>query len=235
MWHLTRLERSRHLYAQAQFRAYLHTRTSARFLSHTTCVTRTVMRAGVMPLVKHLIRKFVMGSRALLSRLLSTSHQTKKRLSTFAGESRCICGILWEPVVGFEPTACCLRNSCSATELRRHWGLFHRAVSMRAQVYPICRDSARLSTLGEYALMRVSIVLCHLVSSAPRGVSSVPDAGTACSTIWWRKWIPLLIPTLPQLTGQLRHRMQLWCVERPLRVGSHHTLYLREQIPFYRL
>ena len=26
----------------------------------------------------------------------------------------------WEPVVGFEPTTCCLRNSCSAAELHRH-------------------------------------------------------------------------------------------------------------------
>ena len=25
-----------------------------------------------------------------------------------------------EPVVGLEPTTCCLRNSCSTTELHRH-------------------------------------------------------------------------------------------------------------------
>ncbi len=31
-----------------------------------------------------------------------------------------ISGFVWEPAVGFEPTACCLRNSCSAPELRWH-------------------------------------------------------------------------------------------------------------------
>ena len=28
--------------------------------------------------------------------------------------------LMLEPVVGVEPTTCCLRNSCSATELHRH-------------------------------------------------------------------------------------------------------------------
>jgi hypothetical protein len=29
--------------------------------------------------------------------------------------------LLLEPVVGVEPTTCCLRNSCSATELHRRY------------------------------------------------------------------------------------------------------------------
>ncbi len=33
----------------------------------------------------------------------------------FAGARRAT-----EPMVGLEPTACCLRNSCSTTELHRH-------------------------------------------------------------------------------------------------------------------
>src|SRR5690349_19401439 len=33
------------------------------------------------------------------------------------------CGFFGEPAVGFEPTACCLRNSCSAPELRWRGGM----------------------------------------------------------------------------------------------------------------
>ena len=60
--------------------------------------------------------------RGLLSRLLSNPPKTKKRLFTVDRESRLDSGFEWEPAVGFEPTACCLRNSCSAPELR--WPVF---------------------------------------------------------------------------------------------------------------
>ena len=32
--------------------------------------------------------------------------------------------LMLEPMVGLEPTTCCLRNSCSTTELHRHTYIF---------------------------------------------------------------------------------------------------------------
>jgi hypothetical protein len=67
--------------------------------------------------------------RGLLSRLLSNPPEAKKRLFTVTRESRLNSGFFWEPAVGFEPTACCLRkDGCgvrsrpAVTEIRNFSG-----------------------------------------------------------------------------------------------------------------
>ena len=66
----------------------------------------------------HSCEKQMLMAWGLLSRLLSFAPKANKRPLTCTDESRLNSGFLWEPAVGFEPTACCLRNSCSAPELR---------------------------------------------------------------------------------------------------------------------
>ena len=47
-----------------------------------------------------------------------TGHQTPGRVRAAGGEAGLVVGGM-EPAGGFEPSTCCLRNSCSTTELRR--------------------------------------------------------------------------------------------------------------------
>jgi hypothetical protein len=114
-------------------------------------------------------------------------------------------GFVMEPVVGFEPTACCLRNSCSATELRRRWRRFRLAVSMRAQVYPICRDSARQAMLNEDAQSRLHNVVCSTpypqrhTGLAFHTVAELPVPPTARGSGYFH-WIP---PCCSQLVNHV--------------------------------
>ena len=56
-----------------------------------------------------------------------------------------------EPVVGIEPTTCCLRNSCSTTELHWHAWLGQSATVSRQAVCRLSSDSKQVKIARQLA------------------------------------------------------------------------------------